>query len=99
MPMTNYEKSKLKTAQMKAQYGEDPDMWPDGVRPADQAKEQQLIGGPADDDLLEHQDYEGNVFNMADEYQGANKATNDIMGGFTAATNMISQNLIQGFSG
>ena len=31
----NYEKSKLKTAQMKAQYGEDPDLWPGGVRPAD----------------------------------------------------------------
>lgn len=48
MPMSNYEKSKLKTAQLRAEYGDDPDQWPEGVRPADESKEQQLIGG--DDD-------------------------------------------------
>lgn len=40
LPMSNYEKSKQKTAQLRQEYGDDPDMWPEGVRPADQAKEQ-----------------------------------------------------------
>ena len=35
---------------MRAEYGDDPDMWPEGVRPADDAKEQQLIGGDDDYD-------------------------------------------------
>ena len=50
LPMSNYEKSKLKTAQLREQYGEDPDLWPEGVRPADQSKEQQLIGGDDDEE-------------------------------------------------
>lgn len=50
--MSNYEKSKQKTAQMREQYGEDPDLWPEGVRPADQSKEQQLIGGDDDDNYM-----------------------------------------------
>lgn len=48
MPMSNYERSKQQTAQNRAQYGDDPDLWPEGVRPADQAQEQQLIGGEED---------------------------------------------------
>lgn len=39
-----------------------------GVRPADAAKESQLVGDDSGDDILDHQDYEGNVFNMADEF-------------------------------
>ena len=40
MPMSNYEKSKLKTQKLREQYGENPDNWPDGVRPADQEQNQ-----------------------------------------------------------
>lgn len=49
--MSNYEKSKQKTAQMREQYGDCPELWPEGVRPADDTKEQQLIGGDDDDDM------------------------------------------------
>lgn len=41
-PMSNYEKSKLKTAENRRLYGDDPSQWPDGVRPADQNKFQSL---------------------------------------------------------
>ena len=37
LPLTNYEKSKLKTAENRAKYGMNPDNWPEGVRPADQS--------------------------------------------------------------
>jgi len=46
-PMTNYEKSKMKTAKLREQYGDCPELWPEGVRPADESKEQCLLG---DDD-------------------------------------------------
>lgn len=49
--MSNYEKSKLRTAQMREQYGDCPELWPEGVRPADETKEQQLIGGDDDYDM------------------------------------------------
>lgn len=52
-PMTNYEKSKLKTAKLREEYGDCPELWPEGIRPADEAKEQQLIGG--DDDFTYEQ--------------------------------------------
>ena len=72
-PMTNYEKSKAKTNELKAKYGEDPDQWPEGVRPADQSKEQQLFG---EEEEFGNQDYEGNIFGMADE--GASSSINQI---------------------
>lgn len=37
-----------------------PDTWPEGVRPADESQNQQLLGG--DDQEFENQDYEGNLF-------------------------------------
>jgi hypothetical protein len=35
LPLTNYEKSKLKTAENRAKYGMNSDNWPEGIRPAD----------------------------------------------------------------
>lgn len=66
-PLTNYEKSKLKTKKLREKYGPDADLWPEGVRPADSAKIQSLIGGPDNDESFGNQDYEGNVFEDADE--------------------------------
>ena len=40
MPMTNYEKSKQKTAENRAKFGMNPDNWPEGIRPADDHQEQ-----------------------------------------------------------
>lgn len=37
-PMTNYEKSKIKTNENKQLYGQDASQWPDNVRPADNNK-------------------------------------------------------------
>ena len=34
-PLTNYEKSKRKTREMREKYGMNPDDWPEGVRPPD----------------------------------------------------------------
>ena len=39
-PMSNYEKSKLKTQKMREMYGEDSRNWPEGVRPADVMQEE-----------------------------------------------------------
>ena len=50
--MTNYEKSKLKTAENRVKYGMNPDDWPEGVRPADDSQHQQLLGG--DDQELDN---------------------------------------------
>ena len=66
-PLTNYEKSKLRTKELREKYGHDADLWPEGVRPADNAKIQSLIGGPDNDESFGNQDYEGNVFEDADE--------------------------------
>ena len=63
-PVSNYERSKIKTAELRAKYGENPDQWPEGVRPADQAQEQALFG---EEEEFGNQDYEGNIFEMADE--------------------------------
>lgn len=41
-PISNYEKSKLKTMENRQLYGEDPNQWPEGVRPADSNKFQSL---------------------------------------------------------
>ena len=68
-PMTHYEKSKVKTAEFKKKYGDDPEQWPEGVRPADQAREQALFG---EEEEFGNQDYEGNIFDMADEGPGSN---------------------------
>ena len=40
MPMSNYEKSKQKTAENRAKFGMNPDNWPEGIRPADDHQEQ-----------------------------------------------------------
>jgi len=66
-PLTNYEKSKLKTKELRNKYGQDSDLWPQGVRPADNAKMQSLIGGNDNEESFGNQDYEGNVFDDADE--------------------------------
>ena len=45
-------------------------MYPDGIRPADNFQHQQLIGGNEEDNEFNYanQDYEGNVFDQADEF-------------------------------
>lgn len=56
-PMSNYEKSKLKTKKMREMYGEDSRNWPEGVRPADDTQEEQLIGGEENvEDMIPHQE-------------------------------------------
>ena len=64
LPMTNYEKSKLKTLENRQLYGDDASKWPDGVRPADQNQFTSLYDDMNDGaNMMDHQDYEGNVFN------------------------------------
>ena len=71
-PLSNYEKSKMKTNENREKYGMNPDNWPEGKRPADQSKNDCLLGG-ANDIEFENQDYEGNVFDNADEHRDSNK--------------------------
>lgn len=68
-PMTNYERSKLKTAQLKAEYGDCPELWPEGIRPADKSQEQQLIGG--DDEMLPPQQPGYTFTNMVQNFSTA----------------------------
>jgi len=44
------------------------------VRPADNARMQNLMGGDDEDESFGNQDYEGNVFDMADEGNAVNQA-------------------------
>ena len=75
-PLTNYEKSKIKTKELREKYGQDTDLWPEGVRPADNAKMQSLLGGYDKEEFYGNQDYEGNVFDDADEGMATNLAQN-----------------------
>jgi hypothetical protein len=59
---------------LRDQYGNDADLWPEGVRPADNARMQNLMGGDDEDESFGNQDYEGNVFDMADEGNAVNQA-------------------------
>ena len=42
--------------------GNDADLWPEGVRPADNTSMQNLMGGDDEDESFGNQDYEGNAY-------------------------------------